>query len=336
MACGSCTGGGACSCSSGCTVCPVVKVHDWLPSSTSSSSSANDLVQVAFKGRRQDTYRNSRDLPIQAGDYVVVAARKGVDFGYVTMTGELVRRNYKGDPTSARLRSIVRSATIKDIERHESNREAEKQAIERAQDEASRLKLKMLFVDAEWQFDRRRISFFFTASKRPDFRELVRRLSPKFRARIDLRHITPRQDAARVGGIGDCGRELCCSTWLTTFPKVTIRNARIQGFPLNRDRITGQCGQLKCCLNYELEQYMEALADYPSLNSKVSTANGEGTVAKIDIFTGLLWISFRKGEPQIFTLEELKPYLEKNPRKKQTPTRKRAKKAPRPHNSKAR
>ncbi len=314
MACGTCTGGGACNCSSGCTVCPTVQIRDWLPSHAPSSPAQN-LVQVAFKGRRKDTYRNSRNLTIHTGDYVVVAARKGMDFGYVTMTGELVRRQYKGDPTSARLRSVVRAATVKDIDRYESNREAEKKAVKNAQNEASRLKLKMQIVDAEWQFDRRRISLFFTAPKRPDFRELVQRLAPRFRARVDIRQINPRQQAARVGGVGDCGRELCCSTWLTSFPKVKMNSARTQGLPLNRDRLVGQCGRLKCCLDYELEQYMELLADYPPLNSRISTPKGKGQVRKIDIFTGRLWLKFDKGDPQILALEDVRPYLDAMPGK---------------------
>ena len=309
MGCGSCSGGGGCGCSSGgCSSCPLVAVHDWLPPAAPTSPSY-ELVQVAFKGRRRDTYRNSRDLPIQSGDYVVVGATKGIDFGYVTMTGELVRRQYNGDPTTAELRSVIRSATVRDIERYESNREAEKKALRDGRAAVRRLKVEMKMVDAEWQFDRRRLTFYFSSERRVDFRQLVRDLARRFRTRVDLRAVKPREEAARIGGVGSCGRELCCSTWLTKFKPVTTQAAKKQSLPLNPARLMGQCGRLKCCLNYELEQYMEMLVEFPKLGTKIATDRGKGSVDKLDIFTDRIWVQYPDGHSQEMTLEAVRPLL---------------------------
>ena len=283
----------------------MVAVHDWLPPAVPTSPSF-ELVQVAFKGRRKSTFRNSRDLPIQSGDYVVVGATKGIDFGYVTMTGELVRRQYKGDPTTAELMSVIRSATVRDIERYESNRAAEKKALRDGRAAARRLELELKMVDAEWQFDRRRLTFYFSAERRVDFRQLVRDLARRFRTRVDLRAVKPREEASRIGGIGSCGRELCCSTWLTEFKVVTTRAAKKQSLPLNPARLMGQCGRLKCCLNYELEQYMELLANFPKLGTKVATERGTGKVDKVDIFTDRIWLQYPDGHSQEMTLESVR------------------------------
>ena len=304
----------------------MVGVHDWLPPAVSTSPTY-ELVQVAFKGRRKAAYRNSRDLPIQSGDYVVVSASRGIDFGYVTMTGELVRRQYKGDPTTADLQSVIRAATVTDIDRHESNRKAEKDAVQEGRAAARRLKIDMKMVDAEWQFDRRRITFYFSSERRVDFRQLVRELARRFRARIDMHAVKPREEAARIGGIGTCGRELCCSTWLQDFKIVTTQAAKKQNLPLNPARLTGQCGRLKCCLNYELEQYMEALAEFPKVNTEVVTSYGAGFIDKLDIFTDKVWIQYQDGSSQDMTLDTVRALLAEQgpqrPRSKRKGKRKR-------------
>ncbi len=329
MACGTCTSGGGCGCSTGdggCATCPSVQVHDWLPASI---YGAGDLVEVAFKGRRKATYRNARSLPITTGDYVVVAADSGIDCGYVTMAGELVRLRSK---KATNYPVILRVAHLKDIERHEANRKAEEEAIRFSRHSAKRLKLKMKVVDAEWQFDRKRISFFFTAEKRVELGQLVRTLARRFHTRIDLKRINDREETARIGGIGSCGRELCCSSWMQKFKPVNTHAAKNQNLPLNPARITGKCGRLKCCLNYELEHYMSALKKFPRISSRLKTENGLGTVQKVDIFKNLVWVQYPDGNWEAMALKAVQPLTKKvadRPRKAQ-----RMRKGPRGKNRK--
>src|SRR5690606_1256455 len=190
---------------------------------------------------------------------------------------------------------IIRSAGLADIERWESNREMEAEAFHIARTAIDRLKLPMKLVDVEWQFDHKKITFYFTADHRVDFRQLVRDLARQFRTRVELRQIGARDEAARLGGIGSCGRELCCATWLQEFKPVSTQAAKIQNLPLNPVRLSGQCGRLKCCLNYELEQYMAALRDFPRVDTPVTTSYGRGTIQKLDIFKDVVWIQYEDG-----------------------------------------
>ncbi len=334
MGCGSCaTGGGGCNCSISCGSggCPAVQVHDWLPTSTyGSTPGAKTLVEVAFKGRRTETFRNSRDLPVHTGDYVVVGADRGVDFGHVTMTGELVRLRNSSKEKSRDWASVIRIANLKDIERYEANRESEAKALQTGRQAVSRLKLQMKMVDAEWQFDRKRITFFFTADNRVDFRQLVRDLARTYHTRVDLRQLGARDETARIGGIGVCGRELCCSTWIQNFKRVSTNAAKAQNLPLNPVRLTGRCGRLKCCLNYELEQYMTALKAFPRVNATVQTTRGSGKVQKLDIFKNLVSVRYTDGTWQEEPLETVQVI----PKGKSDPARK--KKVNRGHGKKKR
>jgi len=261
-------------------------VYDWLAGmGIERSNKVTDVIQVVFKGGRKVFFRNPGRIEVHAGDYVIVDADRGVDFGTVHMTGELVQlklRRTKDDPNA--FSRIVRLASLDDERTSRDNRSKEGEAIQIGRSLVDRLKLPMKMADAEWQFDRKRITFYFTAERRVDFRKLVRELASQFRTRVELRQIGVRDEAARLGGIGSCGRELCCSTWLEDFKPVSTQAAKTQDLPLNPVRLSGQCGRLKCCLNYELEQYMTALKAFPRAGSKIMVRGVPGRVRKVDIF----------------------------------------------------
>lgn len=306
MACGSCSSGGAGGCGSGgCSsggcgtgACPALHVFDWLNDLGIDQAAATyDLVEITFKAGRKGIYRNVQNLDFQTGDFVIVAADRGVDFGSIHMTGELVRLRVKakGTEETAAFPNVMRLATLADIERWEANREAEAEAFYIGRKAIDKLDLPMKLVDVEWQFDQKKVTFYFTAEHRVDFRQLVRDLARKFRTRVELRQIGARDEAARIGGIGSCGRELCCSTWLQEFKPVSTQAAKVQNLPLNPVRLSGQCGRLKCCLNYELDQYMSALERFPRVDTALTTAYGNGTVQKLDIFKDVVWIQYQDG-----------------------------------------
>ncbi len=314
MSCGSggCASGGGCSGGCGTGACPALHVYDWLSDlGTGRPELTYDLVEVVFKAGRKGIYRNTQALDLQTGDFVVVAADRGTDFGTVHMTGELVRLRIQSDERGEedRYPNVIRVAALKDIERWEENQEQEHEAFYIARESIDRLGLPMKLVDAEWQFDHKKITFYFTADHRVDFRELVRDLARRFRTRVDLRQIGARDEAARLGGIGSCGRELCCSTWLQSFKPVSTQAAKMQNLPLNPVRLSGQCGRLKCCLNYELEQYMSALSTFPSVDTPIETAYGQGTIQKLDIFKNRVWIQYKDNTWEDKDLHEVRAIL---------------------------
>ena len=292
-------------------------VYDWL----------NDLdvldapvvyedVEVTFKGGRKGFYTNTQRLDLQTGDFVVVEADRGTDFGTVHMTGELVRLRVqsKGLGTDVRFPNVVRRGGLRDIERWETNKEKEAEAFHIGREAIDRLGMPMKLIDTEWQFDRKKITFYFTAAHRVDFRQLVRELAGRFRTRVELRQIGARDEAARLGGIGSCGRELCCSTWLQEFKPVSTQAAKVQNLPLNPVRLSGQCGRLKCCLNYELEQYMTALKAFPKIDTPVKTDHGRGVVRKLDIFKEIVWIYHHDGTWEEQPLRTVRDLLEEQRR----------------------
>lgn len=317
MACGSCSSGGGCgsggcssgggcgSAGSGCgstrqgtTACPAMHVYDWLSDlDVLDAPVVYEDVEVIFKGGRKGFYQNTQHLDLQTGDFVVVEADRGIDFGSVHMTGELVRLRAKSKGTGADVRfpNVIRLAGLRDIERWEANKEKEATSFHIGREAIDRMKLPMKLVDAEWQFDHKKVTFYFTAAHRVDFRQLVRELAGRFRTRVELRQIGARDESARLGGIGSCGRELCCSTWLQEFKPVSTQAAKVQNLPLNPVRLSGQCGRLKCCLNYELEQYMTALKAFPKIDTPVTTPYGRGFVRKLDIFKDVVWIQHKDG-----------------------------------------
>ena len=287
-------------------------VFDWLSDLGVDRSPVQfDLVEVVFKAGRKGFYRNSRSLELHTGDYVLVEADRGVDLGTVNMSGEMVRLRVrsKGIDEQAEFPNVVRMAGLVDIERIDENREKEAETFHIGRQAIDRLDLPMKLVDVEWQFDLSKVTFYFTADHRVDFRQLVRDLASRFRTRVELRQIGARDEAARLGGIGSCGRELCCSTWLQEFKPVSTQAAKIQNLPLNPVRLSGQCGRLKCCLNYELEQYMSALRHFPPVDTRIRTESGSGTVHKLDIFRDLVWIQYADGGVEEKPLEEVRTLL---------------------------
>ena len=273
-----------------------MNVYDWLPASTRQAQVDHySFVEVAFKARRTNIYRNRSQLPVQAGSGVVVTAPRGVDYGQVTLAGRSVRLRTKSTRTSG---NIIRLATDKDVERHELNRMDEDEALDMARQSVRKRGLPMKVVDAEWQFDRKRISFYYFAERKDlDLKKLIGEFIFRYKkhnARVELRRLSPRHETARVGGIGVCGRELCCSSWMQSFRRVTFDHARKQLLPLNPERLYGRCNQLKCCLNYELDHYLATLKDFPRINARVQTPAGIGFVDKVDIFARTVLVNYKE------------------------------------------
>ncbi|HUF10620.1 MAG TPA: regulatory iron-sulfur-containing complex subunit RicT [Rhodothermales bacterium] len=290
-------------------------VYDWLADMGIEQPVEEEIVEIIFKGGRKGFFRNPGRLELHAGDYVIVEADRGVDFGTVHLTGELINLRLRSVPDEGRtgLPRIVRLSGLTDLEDWKRNRGKEGEAVQIARGMVERLNLPMKIADVEWQFDRKRATFFFTSDRRVDFRKLVRELAGKFRTRIELRQIGVRDEAARLGGIGSCGRELCCSTWLEEFRPVTTQAAKVQDLPLNPVRLSGQCGRLKCCLNYELDQYMEALNAFPKIGIVLATETGSARVRKVDIFRDEVLVEFESsGQLESLPLATVNEILGRN------------------------
>ena len=262
-----------------------------------------DIVEVRFKNSRKDFYRNVNGLQLNVGDVVAVEASPGHDIGIVSVSGELVRlqmRKQKVDPASQEIRKVYRKAKQNDIEKWQEAQGLEQATMYRARTFAVKLGLQMKISDVEYQGDRTKAIFYYTADDRVDFRELIKVLAEEFKVRIEMRQIGARQEASRLGAIGSCGRELCCSTWLTDFRSVSTSAARYQQLSLNPLKLAGQCGKLKCCLNYELDSYMDALKDIPEVNNvKLETEKGRAFHQKTDIFRKRMFFSYTH-EPDTF------------------------------------
>ncbi|NVO83281.1 PSP1 domain-containing protein [Hymenobacter terrestris] len=278
-----------------------------------------DLVEVRFKGGRKDFFRNQSRLPLITGDAVVVeAAGSGWHLGHVSLKGELVRLQMKKKKVpldSKDIRPILRVATDDDAERWQAVRDLETGTMFRARAVVEELRLRMKLSDVEYQADRTRATFFYSADDRVDFRDLIRRLADEFRVRVEMRQISLRHEAGRLGGIGSCGRELCCSTWLSDFKSVSTTAARYQNLSLNPAKLSGQCGRLKCCLNYELDTYLDALKDIPQVQRPLLTEKGEYTLQKTDIFRRKMWFAVRGDNNWVvLPVERVREVLEMNKR----------------------
>lgn len=280
--------------------CNKLTVFDWLSNMSLPAGQAKfDVVEVRFKNSRKEFYRNAENLPLAIGDVVATQAKSGHDIGMVTLTGELVKiqmKRKKVDANDLNLPKIYRKATQKDIDIWQKCRNREEDIQKRAREIAISLQLQMKLSDVEFQGDGTKATFYYTAEDRVDFRQLIKDMAKAFNIRIEMRQIGYRQEAQRLGGIGSCGRELCCSTWLTDFRSVTTASARYQQLALNPQKLAGQCGKLKCCLNYELDMYVEALKNFPSQDAKIETEKGVAFCQKADIFKEALWYSY-KNEP---------------------------------------
>ncbi len=264
---------------------------------------AGEIVEVVFKGRRREYFSNPRELPVNVGDQVIVQADRGVDLGRVHHTTEWVKR----EDVPATIHEILRSAQPEDVEALEGNRAKEERAFETAHERIMKRDIEMKLVDVEYQFDGNRITFFFTAEKRVDFRDLVKDLASVFRTRIELRQIGVRDEAGRIGGVGTCGRELCCATWLRDFDPITLKMAKDQGLSPSPSKISGACGRLKCCLRYELDFYKETACEFPRLGSKLTLNDEEREVTRVDIFRRTLVLTDETGSDLMIGLADLPP-----------------------------
>ncbi|PIQ22971.1 MAG: Signal peptidase-like protein [Cytophagales bacterium CG18_big_fil_WC_8_21_14_2_50_42_9] len=274
-----------------------------------------DIVEVRFKGGRKDFFRNSNNLRLTTGDPVVVDVPNGHHVGYVSLKGELVRLQMlkKKVDNSEEIRSIYRIATEADLAKLEAVQDQESNTMYRARSIIQELKLKMKLSDVEYQADRLKATFYYSAEDRVDFRDLIKKLAEEFKIRIEMRQISLRHEAGRLGGIGSCGRELCCSTWLTDFKSVSTTAARYQNLSLNPSKLSGQCGRLKCCLNYELETYLDALKDIPTVSKPLQLQRGEAILQKTDIFKRVMWFGFKNDNNWYpAPVERVKEILERN------------------------
>lgn len=299
--------------------CNKLDVWDWLADlAMPEGFEPFDAVEIRFKSSRKAFYRNDKKLPLQTGDVVAVDANPGHDVGVVVATGELVRmqmRKKSIDPNDREIRKIYRKASPEDIERWRVARGNESDTMFKARTMATALGLQMKISDVEYQGDNAKATFFYTADDRVDFRQLIKDMAETFRVKIEMRQIGARQEAGRVGGIGSCGRELCCSTWLTDFRSVSTSAARYQQLSLNPQKLAGQCGKLKCCLNYELDSYLEAVKDFPDFNTRLKTKKANAFCIKTDIFLRKMWFVY-EGEssdsPICLNVEQVKEIQEKN------------------------
>ena len=298
MGCGSCGTGtpNGCKSNGGCSTggCNRLNVHDWLRDlPVDDAESQCRVVEVSFKqGSRKEFFRNPTFQVFEKGDYVTVEGVNGFDLGEVSLTGELVRVQLKKrgtDEFHPDMKKILRPSTEKDIETFKISKSRESDMLARSRAHARELKLQMKLSEIELQADGKKGTFFYTADDRIDFRELIRIFASEFKVKVEMRQIGIRQEAAKVGGIGSCGRELCCSTWLHDFKSVNTTAARYQNLSINQTKLSGQCGRLKCCLNFELDTYLDALQAFPDYADNLQTAMGQAFLIKKDIFKNLMW-----------------------------------------------
>ena len=276
--------------------CNKLEVFDWLSNMTlPAGQSPYDIVEVRFKNSRKGFYRNLSNLSLQAGDAVVVDGSPGKDVGVVSVVGELARiqvRKKAPDFKSKEAGKIHRIATQEDIDMWIKARSLEREVMYKSRTLAVNLGLQMKISDVEYQGDLTKATFYYTAEGRVDFRQLIKDMADEFKIRIEMRQIGARQEASRLGGIGSCGRELCCSTWLTDFRSVSTSAARYQQLSLNPQKLAGQCGKLKCCLNYELDMYLDALKAFPKGNLRLQTEKGRANHIKTDVFKQEMWYAY--------------------------------------------
>jgi cell fate regulator YaaT (PSP1 superfamily) len=297
---GGCKNNGSCSTGG----CNKLNVFDWLANmELPAGQPVFDCVEVRFKNSRKEIFRNVNTLPLNVGDVVAVEASPGHDIGVISISGELVRLQMKkknANPASEEIKKLYRKAKQTDIDKWVEAQNLEHSTMYRARTIAVKLNLQMKISDVEYQGDKTKAIFYYTAEERVDFRELIKVLADEFKVRIEMRQIGARQEAGRLGGIASCGRELCCSTWLTDFRSVSTSAARYQQLSLNPLKLAGQCGKLKCCLNYELDSYLDAIQDFPEVNNvKLETQRGRAFHQKTDIFRRTMFFSYTD-EPDNF------------------------------------
>ena len=305
--------------------CEKLSVFDWLSNiALPTGQKPIDIVEVRFKNGRKHFYRNTSNFQLTIGEVVAVEASPGHDIGTVSLTGELVRvqmKKKKIAQDSEDIKKIYRKASSRDIEVWQNSRNKEEETQRRGREILGALGLKMKLSDVEYQGDGNKAIFYYTAEERVDFRQLIKDLASAFRIRIEMKQVGLRQEAARLGGVGSCGRELCCSTWLTDFRKVNTASARYQQLSLNPQKLAGQCGKLKCCLNFELDSYLDALKGFPKQDVVLETEKGKAFFVKMDIFKGLLWYNLKEESFKWYklTLAQVQEIIAMNKRGEKAP-----------------
>jgi cell fate regulator YaaT (PSP1 superfamily) len=314
MACGQCSSGGCgntkdhsgeagatkttagCGSTGGCSTggCTKMNSFDWLSNLDQPKDSRFTVIEIKFKGGRKEYFRNKNSLDLYTGDFVVCEMPTGYHIGSVSLQGELVRIQMakRGVSLNDDLPIIHRKASEKDLEKHSQAINRDLGTMYRSREICKQLKLNLKLSEVEYQSDNTKATFYYSADDRIDFRELIKLLAGEFKVRVEMRQISLRQEAGRIGGIGSCGRELCCSTWLTDFKSIPTAAARYQNLSLNPIKLSGQCGRLKCCLNYELETYIDAIKDIPAVDRPLQTEKGNATLQKTDIFRRIMWFSY--------------------------------------------
>ncbi len=325
MGCGSCGTSkdgapGGCKSHGNCASggCNRMNVHDWLANLPfSDRESSCRIVEVSFNnGSRKDYFKNTTVHYFEKGEMIALEGVNGFDVGMVNLTGELVRlqlKKLKIDEFNPEFKKILRRATDVDLAKMEENKAREAHVLIRSRAMARQLKLELKMAEVEVQADGRKATFFYIADDRVDFRELIKLYAAEFKVKVEMRQIGARQEAGKVGGIGSCGRELCCSTWLTDFKSVNTNAARYQNLSINQTKLSGQCGRLKCCLNFELDTYMDALQFFPNDADMLETAKGRAFLVKKDIFRNLMWYSMAESNKHYpLTIETVKKIKTQN------------------------
>ncbi len=293
-------------------------VFDWLSNMTLPSGEERfNIYEIRFKNGRKHFFKNVENLTLSMGDVVAVESSPGHDIGTISLGGELVKVQMKKRKITADhedVKKIYRKASQKDIDIWQASRAKEEETQRRGREILGRLGLQMKLSDVEYQGDGNKATFYYTAETRVDFRQLIRDLASAFSIRVEMKQVGARQEAARLGGVGSCGRELCCSTWLTDFRKVTTSAARYQQLSLNPLKLAGQCGKLKCCLNFELDTYLDALKSFPKQDLVLKTEKGDAVFIKMDIFKKYLWYTYKEERFKWYrlTLEQVQEIIELN------------------------
>ena len=298
--------------------CSKLDTFNWLKNIPESNTKASfDCVEVRLKNSHKEFYRLPPDLEVEQGDIVAIESNPGHDIGIVDLTGEIVKlqmkkKNVRFD--SPEIKKLYRKARLNDIEKWVSSVEKENYTLEKTRRISYDLKLKMKFNDIEYQGVGTKATFYYSADERVDFRELIRVLADEFKVRVEMKQIGVRQEAGRIGGLGSCGRELCCATWLNNFQTVSTHAARVQQLSLNPQKLAGQCSKLKCCLNYEQETYVDALKEFPNTDLKLRTKAGDAFHQKTDIFRKLMWYSYTSAPNNLFAipLNKVKEIIQAN------------------------
>lgn len=322
MGCSSCGTGkpNGCKSNGGCATggCNRMNAYDWLQNLPfADPEAACKVVEISFNnGSRKDFFRNNTLTVFEKGELVTVEGVSGVDVGEVNLMGEIVRIQMKKrgvNEFDPEMKKVLRRSNERDLELLKTNKAREAEALIRARAIARQLKLEMKISEVEIQADGRKATFFYIADDRVDFRELIKIYASEFKVKVEMRQIGARQEAAKVGGIGSCGRELCCSTWLTDFKSVNTTAARYQNLSINQTKLSGQCGRLKCCLNYELDTYLDALQSFPDRADNIRVAKGTATLIKKDIFKNLMWYILPESNKQYpLTIERVRKILSQN------------------------